>query len=111
MIFLNIIVIVGIIAKLRFNKRYDIYLNVLRFESIKLIEELASYANVSRSTVIKDLKFAVKRKWIPQGHFVQNDNIFIISDKVYQAYEEKQTVYDRYYEDVYEGILQRKSFL
>ncbi len=108
-IFLNSIVVVYSISKIRFYKRYDIYLNVLRFRNIEITDDLAGYANTASEIVVKDLKSAVKMKLIPQGHFGKDNLIFIVSNEIYENYKEKQAVYDRYYRKQVEERLRMKE--
>lgn len=108
-IFLNIIVVIYSISKIRFYKRYDIYLNVLRFKNIEIIDDLAAYSNTASEILVKDLAFAVKMKLIPQGHFGKDNLIFIVSNEIYEKYKEKQAVYDRYYRKQVEERLRMKE--
>lgn len=105
----NVVVIKWAISRMRFNKRYDSYLNVLRFRNIELIDDLASYSNQDPDLVIKDLKKAVDLKLIPQGHFGRDNLIFIVSDEINNIYKEKQAVYDRYYRKQSEERLRMKE--
>jgi len=106
---LNIIIVVYSIYKIKFYKRYDIYLNILRFRNIEIIDDLVAYANTSSEIVVKDLSAAVKMKLIPQGHFGKDNLIFIVSNEIYENYKEKQAVYDRYYRKQVEERLRMKE--
>lgn len=108
-IFLNSIIVVYSISKIRFYKRYDIYLNVLRFRNIEIIDDLAAYSNTASERLVKDLASAVKMKLIPQGHFGKDNLIFIVSNEIYENYKEKQAVYDRYYRKLVEERLRMKE--
>lgn len=98
----NIVTILRIISKSKFNKRYDTYLNVLRFRNIELIDDLAAYAKQDSIQVVRDLNNAIKFKLIPQGHFGRDNIFFMVSDEIYRLYKEKQAVYDRYYRKLVE---------
>ena len=106
---INIIITIKNIYQMRFNKRYNTYVKDLRFKSIELIDDLASYSKVEQNKVIKDLNKAIKMKLIPQGHFSRDNLIFIVSDKLYKKYKDKQAVYDRYYRRQAEERLRMKE--
>ena len=108
-IFLNIIIVVYSLYKIKFYKRYDIYLNTLRFRNIEIIDDLAAYANTASEKVVKDLESAIKMKLIPQGHLGKDNLIFIVSNEIYDNYKEKQAVYDRYYRKQVEERLRMKE--
>ena len=108
-IVINAIVIAKKFCEMRFDKRYNTYIKDLRFKNIELIDDLAVYSKVKPEKVIKDLNKAVKMKLIPQGHFGKDNLIFIVSDKVYEKYKDKQAVYDRYYRKQVEERLRMKE--
>ncbi len=93
----NIITILKVISKSKFNKRYDTYLNILRFRNIELVDDLAAYSKQDSIQVVRDLNDAIKLKLIPQGHFGKDHIFFMVSDEIYRLYMDKQAVYDRYY--------------
>lgn len=93
----NVWIIIRRRNEIKFQTRYNLYYNDLRFKSIELIEDLAVYAKQSPKKVIDDLKKAVRYKLIPQGHFGSDDVVFMVSDEIYECYMSKQAVYDRYY--------------
>ncbi len=94
---LNIYIIFRILYMKKFGIRYEQYLNILRFKNVELVDDIASCTKISANRVMKDISLAVKRKLIPQGHFTSDNLAFIVSDKGYAVYKEKQAVYDRYY--------------
>lgn len=96
-IIFNIVLIVNVICRVCFNRRYDTYIKDLRFKNIEIIDDLAAYSKVDSRKVTKDLKRAIKLKLIPQGHFGCDNLIFIVSNEVYEKYKDKQAVCDRYY--------------
>lgn len=96
-IIFNVFLIVYSVRSIQFNHRYKVYKNILKYKSIEILEDIAAYAKVKTGIVINDLKKAVKRKYIPQGHFGKDEIIFMVSDEAYAKYQEKQAVYDRYY--------------
>lgn len=105
----NIVLVVNIVSRIRFNRRYDTYVKDLRFKNIEVIDDLAAYSKVEPEKVIKDLKRAIKLKLIPQGHFGCGNLIFIISNEVYDKYKGKQAVYDQYYRKQIEERLAMKE--
>ena len=82
---------------MRFCCRYKVYEEILKYKSTEILDDIASYAKLKTEIVINDLKKAVKRKYIPQGHFGKDEIIFMVSDETFAKYQEKQDVYDRYY--------------
>ncbi len=93
----NALVVKKSISRIKFGKRYDEYLNILKYKNVGLVEDLAAYAKVTCGEVVSDLRSAVEKKWIPQGHFGTDDLFFLVSDEAYDKYMEKKAVYDRYY--------------
>lgn len=98
LIIFNISLIVKLISSLKFNIRFASYCEVLEIKRLVFIDDLTSYSKLSESTVIKDLKKSIKHKLIPQGHFSREENVFMVSDNIYNRYLEKPAVYDRYFQ-------------
>lgn len=94
----NIILIGRTVRESRFMKRYSKYYKELKFKKTELIDDLADTLSVNRKSVIQDLKKAVKEKLIPHGHFVHENKIFMVSDRMYSEYIARQADYDRYYD-------------
>ena len=94
---INICIIINNAMNIKFLGRYEKYSNLLKYRSIEIIEDIAVFTKVSVNVVISDLQKAVKRKYIPEGHFGTDNNIFISSNEIYTRYKAKQAVYDRYY--------------
>ena len=61
------------------------------------MDDLAAYIKQSSNKVIADLKYAIKRKLIPEGHFGTDQMIILMSDDTYAKYQMHQTEFDRYY--------------
>lgn len=93
----NILIFVKSVLNIKFDCRYKVYQRILKYKSIEILDDIAVYAKIKKGTAIKDLKKAVKRKYIPQGHFSKDEIFFMVSDEVYAKYKEKQAIYDRYY--------------
>ena len=81
----------------RYSERYWSYAYILRYRKMEFIDDLAEMTQNPRQLVIEDLKKAVKEKLIPEGHFAYNDNIFMVSDSLYEDYLRRPSVYDKYY--------------
>jgi hypothetical protein len=96
-IVVNMFILASSIRKIRFYHRYDTYMNILKHRNIEIVDDLVSYSKKDAATVIRDLKKAIRYKYIPQGHFGTDNIIFITSEDVYDRYIEKQAVCDRYY--------------
>ena len=82
-----------------FSERYRSYAYILKYRQIEFIDDLAEMTQNQRQVVVKDLKKAVKEKLIPEGHFAFNDNIFMVSDVLYEDYLRRPLVYNKYYAD------------
>lgn len=93
----NVYLIIRFVAAVKHRMRFDIYTELLGFKSLEFVEDLALCSKQKEPTVIKDLNWAVKQKLIPQGHFSDDNLVFMVSDKVYNKYMEKPVVYDRYF--------------
>lgn len=77
--------------------RFDLYAELLGFKSLEFVEDLALCSKQKEPTVINDLRWAVQKKLIPQGHFSDDNLVFMVSDRVYNQYMEKAEVYNRYF--------------
>lgn len=97
LIIFNIFLIVNSVRNIQFYRRYKVYESILKYKSTEILDDIAVYAKSKMGIVINDLRKAVKRKYIPQGHFGKDELIFMVSDEAYAKYQEKQAVYDRYY--------------
>lgn len=93
----NVFIIRASIKEIRFSNRYGKYYDLLKYRNIAFVEDLAGEADVSLGITVKDIKKAVKNNLIPQGHFGNENNIFITSDSIYQKYVDDKAVYDRYF--------------
>lgn len=108
-IIINIALIIKIATAIRFKSRFDVYEELLGYKSLEYIDDLAICSKQKASVVIKDLKRAVKRKLIPQGHFSAEYRVFMVADDIYTRYLEKPAVYDRYFQKVIEERQRVKS--
>ncbi len=93
----NLLLIAKLISAFKFRARYENYIELLRFRNFEIVEDLALYANQPVAVVTKDLIRGVKQKLIPQGHFSREDMVFMVSNEIYDKYQEKQAAYDRYF--------------
>lgn len=85
-LFINGYVILKKIKKRKFIKRYSQYETILKYRNIELLDDLAAYTKQSSNKVIADLKYAIKRKLIPGGHFGTDQMIILMSDDTYAKY-------------------------
>ncbi len=93
----NITIILKLILSIKFMKRYEAYSNVFRFKSFEIVGNLAALCGRNETTVVDDLNCAIEKKLIPQGHFTRDNLAFMISNRLFDKYSEKQAVYDRYF--------------
>lgn len=94
---LNVVMICRSVSVLRFRKRFCFYSEILRFKGLEYIENLAAFSGMPKNTVIRDLRWAVKQKLIPQGHFSRENIVFMVSNQLNNQYLQKPAVYDRYF--------------
>lgn len=99
---INIFLISKLVSTIMYKHRFETYVDVLRFKSFEIVGELAAYANQSEKRLKNDLKHCVKQKLIPQGHFTRENLVFMISNEIYEQYNEKKAVYDRYFKKIIE---------
>lgn len=105
----NLFLIPKLAFDIRFKKRFDIYEELLRYKSLEFVEEIAISAKQKESLVVRDLKLAIKRQLIPQGHFSTANRVFMVSNDVYNRYMKKSAVYDRYFQNILEERHRVKS--
>ncbi len=98
----NIVLIGKMISAVRFKKRYDSYEELLGYKSFAFVKDIATCTKQKEKLVVKDLKRAIKYKWIPQGHMSGENLVFIKSQDAYNRYMEKQTEYDSYFKKMLE---------
>lgn len=93
----NISVVVVEISKLRYDLRYSSYYNHLRYHRIEAVDDISEITGYRKSLVVKDLKKAVHRSYIPEGHLGRNNFLFMVSDKIFDGYQLKPAVYEHYF--------------
>lgn len=86
----------------KYSERYRSYAYILKYRQMEFIDDLAEMTQTPKQVIIKDLKKAVKEKLIPEGHFAFNDNIFMVSDVLFEDYLRRPSVYNKYYSDRFE---------
>ena len=106
---INAYLVFKLISAIRFKKRFDTYEELVGYKSWEFIEDIAVCSKRKEALVLKDLRRAIKRKLIPQGHFSQENRVLMVSNKVYDAYMEKPTVYDRYFQQMIEDRHRERS--
>lgn len=79
MLLLNIYIICKAVVRIKYRKRYKKYMNVLKYSSIILINDLEAFSKEDTKTIIRDLLYAIDQKLIPQGHFSDKKNIFYVN--------------------------------
>lgn len=106
---LNVFLVWRLISAIRFKKRFDTYEELVGYKSWEFVEDIAICSKRKETLVLKDLRRAIKRKLIPQGHFSQENRVLMVSNKVYDAYMEKPAVYDRYFQQMMEDRHRERS--
>lgn len=102
LLIVNIILISKLVSTIKYKNRYETYVEVLRFKSFEIVEDLSTYSKQSVNRLIKYLNESVRHKLIPQGHFTRENLVFMISNEIYDQYNEKKAVYDRYFKKLIE---------
>lgn len=113
-ILINCLQIGSAVKEIRFVRRYNKYLELLKYHTITITNDLASHAKAKLQLVIRDLNKAIKNALVPQGHFGTDSIIFIVSDESYEQYLENQAAYDRYYRKQIadrERMLERSEYI
>lgn len=105
----NTYLVFKLISAIRFKKRFDTYEELVGYKSWEFVEDIAVCSKRKEALVLKDLRRAIKRKLIPQGHFSQENRVLMVSNKVYDAYMEKPAVYDRYFQQMIEDRHRERS--
>lgn len=106
---INVFLVSRLISAIRFKKRFDTYEELVGYKSWEFVEDIAICSKRKETLVLKDLRRAIKRKLIPQGHFSQENRVLMVSNKVYDAYMEKPAVYDRYFQQMMEDRHRERS--
>lgn len=105
----NIVIISRLLSAIKFKSRFDVYEELLGYRSLEFVDDLAICSNQKVEIVVKDLQRATKQKLIPQGHFSNENRVFMVSNEVYNRYMEKPAVYDRYFQKMIEERKRVKS--
>ena len=93
----NCFVVVVDIVSLRFNHRYHLYFEHLKYHSIEAVDDISEITGYSKTLVVKDLQKAVHKKYIPEGHFGRSKFLFMVSDTIFDGYQVKPAVYEHYF--------------
>lgn len=106
---LNIVLIRKFVEDIKYKKRYDIYEEFLGYKSLEFIDDLAFHVKENKDVVVDDMEKSIAYKLIPQGHLSNGNLVFMVSDKIYNRYNEKPAVYDRYFQKIIEERERIKS--
>lgn len=106
---INIALYIRLTSTIRFKSRFDTYEKMLGFRRFEFVEELAISTKQKESLVVKDLRRAIKQKLIPQGHLSNDNRVLMVSDQIYDSYQENSAVYDCYFQNVLEDRQREKS--
>lgn len=106
---INVFLVSKLVSAIRFKGRFDTYEELLGYKSWEFVEDIATCSKRKETLVLKDLRRAIKRKLIPQGHFSLENRVLMVSDKVHDAYMEKPAVFDRYFQQMLEDRHRERS--
>ena len=101
-IMLNILSIKKAVQEIKFSLRYAKYYDCIKYHTIMVVADLASFAQTSLKKAVEDIKAAISRSYIPQGHFGNDNKILIVSDEKYHAYLEHESEYNHYFDKMVE---------
>ena len=101
-IMLNVFSIKKAVSEIRFSYRYKKYYDCIKYHTILIVSDLASIATASLNKTIEDIKTAIARSYIPQGHFGNDEKILIVSDEQYRIYMEHESEYNHYFQKMLE---------
>lgn len=105
----NIVLVIKLIMAIKFERRYEIYEELLGYKNWEFVEDIAVCAKQKEILVIQDLEHAIKQKLIPQGHLSRENHVLMVSNEVYNRYMEKPVVFDRYFQKIIEERRRVKS--
>jgi len=71
---------------LAFSNKFDGYIKNLNGHEFIDIKRLAEFSHQPEKKVLKDIKKAMKKGWIPEGHLDHQEKCLMISDKSYEQY-------------------------
>lgn len=66
--------------------RLNTYLSVIGQREYCNISELSVNTNVPIKTVIKDIEYMIKKRWLLQGHLDKQKTCLMVTDKMYSQY-------------------------
>ena len=67
-------------------ERFPRYLRIIGGKEYYNISELASAASENKKTVLKDIEYMIKRRWLLQGHLDKKKTCLMVTDKMYSEY-------------------------
>lgn len=105
----NIVLVIKLIMAIKFERRYEIYEELLGYKNWEFVEDIAICVNQKEELVLQDLERAIKKKLIPQGHLSREKHVLMVSNNIYNRYMEKPVVYDRYFQKIIEERRRIKS--
>ena len=93
----NVFCITRQVKEILFFYRYSKIFDIIKFHTISIIEDVASFTKRSIQSTVSDIEKAIKRDLIPQGHFSYGKKALMVSDDIYAVYCENRAVYDRFF--------------
>ena len=94
---------------IKYKIRFNAYEEMLKIKKMEYIDSISEYTKTDSNMIIEDLNAAIDKKLIPQGHFTNENLVFMVSDKSYDKYSENAAAYDRYFKKQIEERKRVKS--
>lgn len=107
--FFNGVIIKNLILMIKYKIRFNAYEEMLKIKKMEYIDSISEYTKTDSNMIIEDLNAAIDKKLIPQGHFTNENLVFMVSDKSYDKYSENAAAYDRYFKKQIEERKRVKS--
>lgn len=85
--------------KLGLSNRFTKYLRALNGREVCNLTELEAKIGKSRKYIVKDLEKMIKKGWFRQGHLDHQKTCLIVTDRMYQQYQQLETQKQQYEEE------------
>lgn len=72
--------------KLQLSNKFDNYIKCFEGHEFVDIKKIADFTHQPEKQILKDVKKAMKKGWIPEGHLDKQEKCLMISNKMYEQY-------------------------
>lgn len=98
----NMYLLVRAYRAFRQRKRFDCYVERLKYRSFIYVDDLVRLSKETENTVVNDLKWATEEKFVPQGHLSDGNLVFMTTNAAHETYEGNSLAFDRYFQKTLE---------